>query len=216
MSQTTLTGRIVTSPYRRGNASSSRLKKRKIWLTTTQVNAMLRIAKETKERDYLLLELMRYGLRCGEIVGWRGLPGIRIADIRNEGIWIKGKGYSRGIVQDRLVPMPKDVLRHLRRYVDSEPASGDGVDQQKIFPLSEVRAEQIVKSYAKRAGVDDWEKVGPHRLRAYFATDAKDKGLDAFTIRDLMRHRNITTTNLYVGQSSPERLFKIVEGLASK
>jgi integrase len=216
MSQTTLTGMIATAPHRRGNTSSPRPKKRKIWLTTTQVNAMLQIAKETKERDYLLLELMRYGLRCGEIVGWRGLPGIRVADIRNEGIWVKGKGYSRGIVQDRLVPMPKDVLRHLLRYIDLALAGRDDANQKKIFPLSEVRAEQIVKSYAKRAGVDDWERVGPHRLRAYFATDAKDKGLDAFTIRDLMRHRNITTTNLYVGQSSPERLSKIVEGLASE
>jgi integrase len=216
MSQTTLTGMIAGVPYRRSNPSSPRQMKRKIWLTTAQVNAMLQIARDTKERDYLLLELMRYGLRCGEIVGWRGLPGIRISDIRNEGIWVKGKGYSRGIVQDRLVPMPKDVLRHLRGYIDSALAGSDDADQQKIFPLSEVRAEQIVKSYAKRAGVDDWEKVGPHRLRAYFATDAKDKGLDAFTIRDLMRHRNITTTNLYVGQSSPERLSKIVEGLASE
>src|SRR5207249_1303838 len=121
---------------------------------------MTRLAADNNKRDHLLLLLMRYGLRCGEIVGWRGLPGIRIGDIRDEGIWVKGKGYAR------------------------------------------------------EAGIDDWEMVGPHRLRAFFATDAKDKGLDAFTIRDLMRHKNITTTNLYVGQSSPERLAKMVNQLA--
>jgi|SRR6266540_4863822 len=193
-----------------------REKKRKVWLTTSQVGKMLDLAEARKDRDYLLLQLMRYGLRCGEIVGWRGLPGIRIADIRDDGVWVKGKGYARGIVQDRLVPMPKDLIRELRRYTARTFANNfNEGEEDKIFPISEVRAEQIVKRYAREAGIDDWERVGPHRLRAFFATDAKDKGLDAFTIRDLMRHKNITTTNLYVGQSSTERLAKIVEQLAS-
>jgi len=176
---------------------------------------MIKLAEGKSQRDHLLLLLMRYGLRCGEIVGWRGLPGIRINDIRDEGIWVKGKGYARGIVQDRLVPIPRELIAQLRRYT-----AGTFVGhihekyEDKVFLISEVRAEQIVKQYAREAGIDDWERVGPHRLRAFFATDAKDKGLDAFTIRDLMRHKNITTTNLYVGQSSTERLAKLVEELA--
>lgn len=173
---------------------------------------MIDQAKIGNERDFLLLQLMRYGMRCGEIVGWRGLPGIKISDIRDQGIWVKGKGYNRGIVQDRLVPMPKEVIRQLRSYASKRKA----VDDPKVFPISEVWAEQIVKKYARDAGVDDWERVGPHRLRAFFATDAKDKGLDAFTIRDLMRHKNITTTNLYVGQSSTDRLARLVEEIASE
>jgi integrase len=155
---------------------------------------------------------MRYGLRCGEIVGWRGLPGIRADDLREKGIWIKGKGYARGIVQDRLVPIPARVMAHLRIYASN--TANKTPPSTKIFPISEVRAEQIVKNYAKLANVEDWQRVGPHRLRAFFATDAKDKGLDAFTIRDLMRHKNITTTNLYVGQSSTDRLASIVENLS--
>ena len=160
--------------------------------------------------------LMRYGLRCGEIVGWRGLPGIRIEDIREDGIWVKGKGYARGIVQDRLVVLPVEVIKRIRCHVAQTLVGHlDDKHEDKVFPISAVRAEQIVKRYAREAGIDDWEMVGPHRLRAFFATDAKDKGLDAFTIRDLMRHKNITTTNLYVGQSSTERLARIVEDLAS-
>lgn len=186
--------------------------KRKVWLAGPQVSAMLERARVTSRRDFLLLQLMRYGLRCGEIVGWRGLPGIRVEDIREQGIWVKGKGYARGIVQDRLVPLPRDLIRQLRSF--AAESVGDGLD--KIFPISEVWAERIVKKYAREAGVDDWERVGPHRLRAFFATDAKDKGLDAFTIRDLMRHKNITTTNLYVGQSSTDRLARLVEELSSE
>ena len=191
-------------------------KKRKIWLTSSQVNTMLDLARQKSERDYLLLLLMRYGLRCGEIVGWRGLPGIRIEDIREDGIWVKGKGFARGIVQDRLVVLPRDIMDRIRRYATLTLVGHlEEKHEDKVFPISAVRAEQIVKRYAREARIDDWERVGPHRLRAFFATDAKDKGLDAFTIRDLMRHKNITTTNLYVGQSSTQRLARIVEEIAS-
>ena len=183
--------------------------KRKVWLTQSQVSSMLAIAKGNSDRDHTLLLLMRYGLRCGEIVGWRGLPGIKREDLRENGIWVKGKGYSSGIVQDRLVPMPREVMGRIRSFASMAPL-GD-----RLFTISEVWAEKVVKKCARLAGVEDWQRVGPHRLRAFFATDAKDRGLDAFTIRDLMRHKNITTTNLYVGQSSPDRLAAVVEDLSS-
>ena len=189
--------------------------KRKVWLTSRQVEEMSSLAKRRNPRDFLLITLMRYGLRCGEIVGWRGLPGIRVGDMRGEGVWVKGKGYARGIVQDRLVPMPRDVMSQLRSYALGSAKTRAGDQNRKIFPISEVRAEQIVKHYARAANIQDWQRVGPHRLRAYFATDAKDRGFDAFTIRDLMRHKNISTTNLYVGQSSTERLAKIVEEIST-
>lgn len=187
----------------------SREKKRKVWLTQIQVSSMLSVAKGNSDRDYILLLLMRYGLRCGEIVGWRGLPGIKREDLREKGIWVKGKGYSRGIVQDRLVPMPAEVMNRIRSFASTAPPGN------KLFTISEVWAEKVVKNCARLAGLEDWQRVGPHRLRAFFATDAKDRGLDAFTIRDLMRHKNITTTNLYVGQSSPDRLAAVVEGLST-
>jgi integrase len=56
--------------------------------------------------------------------------------------------------------------------------------------------------------------VGPHRLRAFFATDLKNRGVDAFTIRDAMRHKNLTTTNQYVGKGTPERMSRIMESLS--
>ena len=197
--------------------SGRRHHKRKVWLTASQVDLMLERAKLANERDHLLLQLMRYGLRCGEIVGWRGLPGIRTGDIRDQGIWVKGKGYAGGIVQDRLVPIPRHLTKQLKSYAAEQArCRSDRSHPDKIFPISEVWAERIVKKHARDSGIDDWERVGPHRLRAFFATDAKDKGLDAFTIRDLMRHKNITTTNLYVGQSSTDRLARLVEELSSQ
>jgi integrase len=157
-----------------------------------------------------MMTLMRWGLRVGEIVGCEGLPGIHFEDIRSEGIWVKGKGYKAGIVQDSLVPMPAAVIKLLRRF------SADLKPGDKVFSISERHAERIVNKYARRAGMEDWRFIGPHRLRAFFATDAKDKGKDGLMIKDLMRHKNLATTEIYVGRASPQTLRRIVEELAGQ
>jgi site-specific recombinase XerD len=188
----------------------TRYKKRKAWLTGSQVETILGVARKASPRDYAMMTLMRWGLRVGEIVGCEGLPGIHMEDIRSEGIWVKGKGYKAGIVQDSLVPMPANVIKLVRQY-SSNLKPGD-----KVFPISERQAERIVKNYAKLSGIEDWRLVGPHRLRAFFATDAKDKGKDGLMIKDLMRHKNLATTEIYVGRASPQTLRRVVEELAEQ
>ena len=100
-----------------------------------------------------------------------------------------------------LYPLPRKVLWDLRKYVRHSTNSIRPND--RVFPISEYAINLVLKNYCKRAGVEDWVQVSTHRLRAYFATDAKDRGFDSFLIRDLMRHRNLTTTNDYVGRSTP-------------
>ncbi len=182
-----------------------RFKKRKVWLTEPQVNRMLEIALgKGGEHDWLALELMRYGLRVGEIFGDKGLPGIHVEDLREKGIWVRGKGYTAGIVQDKLVPMKADLMERLHKF---KPKKG------RVFAVSVDTAQNRVKQYARLAGVEDWERISPHRLRAFFATDAKDKGKDGLIIKDLMRHKNLRTTEIYVGSSTPEQLSKVIETL---
>ncbi len=168
---------------------------------------MLAVAKEDSHERYLMVLLMRYGLRCGEIVGWRGLPGIHKEDLRLKGIWVKGKGYTRGIVQDTLYPLNDDVMTQLRVYAEPLQPS------DKLFPISEVHAERLVKKYAQLAGVEDWERVGPHRLRAFFNNDMKRKGIDLGLRKDMMRHKSITTTMIYETGIEFEEKRKILERL---
>ncbi len=136
-------------------------KLKKIWLTTEQVDRMLAIAKLESQRDYLMLLLMRYGLRVGEVVGtgsnlgrnrgipgWTGLLGMRKEDLRQNGIWVKGKGYEAGIVWDTLYPLLDWVMSQVHIYATS-------VEGPKLFDISELQAERIVKKYARLAGVED-------------------------------------------------------------
>lgn len=182
-------------------------KKPKIWLSEKQVDAILRAARKRRERDFQIFRLCRYGLRIGEVVGRGRLRGIRLMDLRTDGIRILGKGGT-----ETLYPLPRRVLRDLRRYIGCNNQN----PTDRIFPITEWAITLCLKGYAKRRGIQDWERVSTHRLRAYFATDAKDRGFDSFLIRDLMRHRNLTTTNEYVGRSTPHALEQAMESLASR
>lgn len=161
---------------------------------------MLALAKVIP-RDFYLMKLLRYSLRVGEVVGDGNLHGIRGCDVRPDGIWIKGKGGG-----EHFVHVKDSFMAELSRLVP--PSLND-----RMFPISERRAEQIVKEYARRASIVDWEYVSPHRFRAFYATDLRDRGVDPFTIRDGMRHKNIQTTNLYVGPTSQKRMAEIAESL---
>lgn len=129
-------------------------------------------------------------------------------DLRTDGIRVLGKGDA-----ESLYPLPRRVLRDLRRYALRGEGHGHS-PTDRIFPISARAIELSIKRYAKREKIEDWERVTPHRLRAFFATNCKDRGFEAFMIRDLMRHRNLTTTNTYVGTATPHALQMAMERLA--
>jgi integrase/recombinase XerD len=188
----------------------------KVWLEAPQVVKIFDEARARSPRDFLLLNLFRWGLTVGEVVGYRALPGIYKEDLRENGVWIRGKGWAGGAktggeIEARiegLYKLPPDVLQQLAARA---AALGPG---RKVFDLSARQTERLVKDYARRAGVQDWHLVGPHRLRAFFATDARDKGLDGFLIRDLMRHKSEKDTNTYIGRASGAKIQSAVDDLS--
>ncbi len=196
-------------------------KKRKVWLTETQVQTMLDLAKSHSKRDFLLMLLLRWSLRVGEVVGHGNLPGIHVEDVRDDGILVRGKGWLRG-VQDpspfttaevKVVPIPTEVIQLLGNFI----AEANVNVKEKVFLISEMTAERIIKGYARKAGIPegDWQLVTPHRLRAFFANNARwGKNLDSITIRDLMRHRSLRDTEIYLGTAPPDYLAAAVKKLA--
>lgn len=197
--------------------------KRKVWLTVTQVQEMIDTAKARSKRDFLIMLLLRWSLRVGEVVGHDRLPGIYVEDVRDDGILIKGKGWLRGIAgmgpspyttgQVKIQPIPSDVIELLKSYIHDV---GRGPNT-KVFDLSERMAEYLIKDYARRAGVPegDWQLITPHRLRAFFASHARwTKDMDSIIIRDLMRHRSLRDTEVYLGRAPPDYLASKVRELS--
>lgn len=150
-------------------------------------------------RDRAILELMyASGLRASE-VGQIGLMDLieKLGVVR-----VLGKGDKQ-----RLVPMGQpaqqalDVyLKECRPMLINAERAGDRRDQGKLFlsrtgrPIERVRVWQIVKHWAKAAGLG---KIHPHMLRHSFATHLLMGGADLRIVQELLGHADITTTQIY-------------------
>lgn len=177
-------------------------------LTPSQVRKLLEAPqppeKPTKApplwlRDRAILELMyASGLRASE-VGQIGLLDImeKVGVVR-----VLGKGDKQ-----RLVPMGKPAQRAMQQYLDecrpmliTAERAAERRDKGKLFlsrtghPLERVRVWQIVKHWAKRAGLP---KTYPHMLRHSFATHLLAGGADLRIVQELLGHSDITTTQIY-------------------
>ena len=177
-------------------------------LTPSQVRKLLEAPqppeKATKApplwlRDRAILELMyASGLRASE-VGQIGLIDImeKIGVVR-----VLGKGDKQ-----RLVPMGRPAQRALQQYLDecrpmliTAERAAERRDKGKLFlsrtghPIERVRVWQIVKHWAKLAGLP---KTYPHMLRHSFATHLLAGGADLRIVQELLGHSDITTTQIY-------------------
>jgi integrase/recombinase XerD len=187
-------------------------------LTPSQVRKLLEAPQPPEKaseaaplwmRDRAILELMyASGLRASE-VGNIGLIDVmeKLGVVR-----VLGKGDKQ-----RLVPMGKPAQRALDRYlqecrpmlINAERAA-ERRDRGKLFlsrtgkPIERVRVWQIVKHWAKQAGLP---KTYPHMLRHSFATHLLAGGADLRIVQELLGHSDITTTQIYthVDRSSLHR-----------
>ncbi len=146
-------------------------------------------------RDRAMLELMyASGLRAGEV----GSIGLRDLDLRKKTIRITGKG-----MKTRVTPMGEHAANWLRRYLKQcrpKMLRPEGLDRGRVFlsrtgrPLERVAVWQIVRRYAKLAGL---EHVHPHTLRHSFATHLLIGGVNLRIVQQLLGHADIATTEIY-------------------
>lgn len=144
-------------------------------------------------RDKALLAL---ALDCGVRASEFG--GLRVADVGNDTLRVLGKGSRQA-----RVPISPEA-RHLLHLLASQ--NGRGEPQSLLFagpdgrPLSRHAVYRIVRRCMERAGIPG-PKRGPHVLRHSLGMNFIADGGDAFSLRRVMRHRNIATTQKYVNLS---------------
>lgn len=180
-------------------------KKPKIWLNSDQTTRFMEVAKSNSPRDYTVFLLCRWGLRIGEVVGRNRLPGLYGRDLRENGVWVLRKHQ----VNFQLYPLRKDVLDQLVAWIVLDKVGPN----EKVFKVTERWMEERAKDYALAAGITEFDLVGPHRFRAFFCTDNDERGVPPFTNRDLMDHKDLRSTNRYIGRKTPGRLLQVLESL---
>jgi integrase/recombinase XerD len=142
-------------------------------------------------RDRALLTLLYgTGIRASECSGLREQD----VDWEHRTIRVTGKGGH-----ERTLPLNEEVLHVLRQY---RLARGGAKPPEPFFRSREGRAlsrnaiYERVRGHARRARIA--QRVSPHRLRHTFATHLVQEGVGLVTLRDLLGHRQITSTQIYI------------------
>lgn len=159
------------------------------FLSPPEVKEMFRVASSCPRDAILLKSMFHLGLRNSEIANLR----IEDVDLINSTIKVvQGKGKK-----DRLIPIPSLFSQELKSFIGQrskglllEGRAGDG-------NISDRHIRRIVKTYAKLAGIRQFEEVHPHTLRHSYATFLHNRSVPLNEIQNLLGHKNIETTTIY-------------------
>lgn len=129
------------------------------------------------------------GLRAGEVVALRP----EHVDMRTCKLIVReGKG-----AKDRILWIDNGLRDLLGRWLARRP------DSRWLFPtrhgtqLATRYLRDMVKRYARKAGLAEWEKVSPHTLRHTFASDLYRETSRIRLVQKALGHSSISTTMLY-------------------
>lgn len=168
-------------------------------LSVGEIDAMIAaIPREKAEslRNRAIVEtLYGSGLRVSELVDAR-LSHLNL----DEGVLlVEGKGSKQ-----RIVPLSGISVDLMREYIHEDRARLDIKDESSdvIFlnrrggRLTRVMVFYIIRDLAALAGIG--RKVSPHTLRHSFATHLLEGGASLASIRAMLGHESIATTEIYV------------------
>lgn len=113
-------------------------------------------------------------------------------NLRDRTVSVHGKGSKQ-----RLVIINKATVDAVQRYLGVRPKTTDpalfvGVSGKRLTPR---HVWYIFKEMYKISGLQ--EPASPHTLRHSFATHLLQNGVDLVTIKDLLGHESVATTQIY-------------------
>lgn len=148
-------------------------------------------------RDRAILVLLYgTGIRASECAQL----AVRNVDLVANTIRVRGKGGD-----ERVVPLNGRVKDALAEYIG---AAGERAMDQTFFfsrkrkPLSRQVIYERVRKYARLARIE--KKLSPHGLRHTFATHLVRKGVNLVVLRDLLGHRQLTSTQIYLNMTAED------------
>ncbi len=152
-------------------------------------------------RDRAMLELMySSGLRVSELCGLKESD----IDASERIIRITGKG-----AKTRLVPVGEYALSAIADYkAVRRSILGDFRDADELFvtkrggKMSRKTFWFNIKKYARSVGIE--KNVKPHILRHSFATHLLRNGANLMSIREMLGHSDLATTQIYTALMTDE------------
>jgi integrase/recombinase XerD len=185
-------------------------------LTVAQLVALLKPAGDSwvARRDrVVLLTLLGLALRRASVAGARVEHLVRRSDGRL-GLHVLAKGGK----QANLL-LPVWLAAEIESWIAFSGASGPLFPRLRRVGFNDMRPEMdrpigaskvwdIVKSAAKRAGIDE-KSATPHAIRRSYVTISRTRGVSLDDLQSALMHAQITTTMLY---DKSERAMKSAPG----
>ena len=144
-------------------------------------------------RNYIVIALFyETGMRCSELVNLHDAD----VDFCNRFIKVDGK---RG--KQRLIPVGDRLLADLKSYVAVRNEALHAAECARFVvsdrnePLSREKIYNLVKTQLRRVVV--LKKCSPHVLRHSFATAMLNNGADLESVKELLGHESVSTTQIY-------------------
>ena len=154
----------------------------------------------------MLYTLYATGMRISELISLN----MHNVDLTRGSVQVIGKGGK-----ERLIPLTNDAITMIKKYLtNARDKLSKGKDHNNIFVST--HGKQIsrhsfwhrIKTYLKK--VDVKKEVHPHTLRHAFATHMLNNGADLRSVKLLLGHSDLATTQIYthVAQAEVKNLHK--------
>jgi integrase/recombinase XerD len=142
-------------------------------------------ATESKRNISIIYLLLSTGIRRKECVD------VKLSDINFETgeLFVRhGKGDKQ-----RKIALHYKIIEVLQDYINTERKESRYSDSEFLFisrksdRMDKATINKIMTPY----------KINPHALRHFFASNALDNGMTIIELRDLLGHKNSSTTDIY-------------------
>ena len=170
-------------------------KKLPIFLNQDQISLLLKLPNSSsfdELRNNLILEIFySTGVRISELVKIK----IKHITLSDNSISILGKGNKK-----RIVIIGNYAKKKLEDYLNYSRVKNAEYLFQKLRKskndyLSERSVFNIVKKYTSK--VTRNEQISPHALRHTFATHLLNNGADLMSVKELLGHKDLSSTQIY-------------------
>ena len=185
------------------------------YLTLEEIKQILNVCSGDNHidiRDKAMVGLLySSGLRVSELVS------LKIINISDKKGWIRVEGKGS---KQRFVPVYTQAWQDLERYLaKSRPILKNKFTDDSLFvnARGKMMTRQgfwdVLKKLTQKSGVN--KSVSPHMLRHTFATHLLQGGANLMTVKELLGHSNINTTQIYthlMHENVRDSFYKSVKG----
>lgn len=148
------------------------------------------------DRDFLIIEILySTGIRRDELIN------LKFEDIYFEQGLIKVLGKRN---KERLVPVLPNLLSKIKKFSSNNSINSYLFKSKNGKKISPSTIYRIVKKYFRQ--ISSKNKISPHVLRHSFATHMINNGADINSVKEILGHSSLASTQIYTKIKVPKML----------